>query len=192
MTQEVDCNRQLAWNVGHVRRLPSGQHVSAQGDLTLTEGTGYYSHLSGHISSSDCPITDSRSWLVFAVLSLGTSLHWTTHAVPEHSWLEAARNLLSLRKAQFSAKEGPLHTYFCKVLTYWEIILSSVDRGTIAAKVDRRRGQYSARFHQALHVQDNNGDSLCTYTLPYDAGQGFIRTQPNSWCGVSNEVIDLF
>ncbi|KAE8361348.1 hypothetical protein BDV27DRAFT_160811 [Aspergillus caelatus] len=109
--------------------------------------------------------------LVFTVFALGTSLHWTTHAVLEHPWLEAARNLHSIWR---------------------ERILSSVGRGSIAAKVDRLRGQYKARFQKVLHVQDNNCDSLCNDTLPYYADQALLGTRPNSWCGVSNEVVDVF
>ncbi|KAE8137525.1 hypothetical protein BDV38DRAFT_283077 [Aspergillus pseudotamarii] len=201
---EVNYNRQLAWSVWTTSEavfytmqvmsaaclldsmpqpretLPS---LTAQATTAIDQGIS-------QVVASQSPIVTAN--VVFAVFALGTSLHWSTHAIPEHLWLEAARNLLSIYRVQLSATEALLHAYFCQKLTSWEMILSSVGCGSIAAQVDRMRGQYKARFLQVLHVQDGNCNSLCNNTLPDDAGQALLRTGPNAWCGVSKEVVDVF
>ncbi|KAF7557361.1 hypothetical protein G7Z17_g709 [Cylindrodendrum hubeiense] len=130
--------------------------------------------------------------LVFAVFALGTSLHWTTPSLSEHPWLELARELLFTWRVYVSALDAQLHAYFCQALTYWEMLLAVVGRGSIPAKVEGKRRQYQSRLRQAMHLLDDSDDTAFHEPLSYSPIHNVPGTRPNSWCGVSNEVIDVF
>ena len=131
--------------------------------------------------------------LVFAVFMLGTSLHWSNSVttVPEHPWLELARDLLSIWKSDLSALDVLFYSYFCQALTYWKMLVAAADRGSDPGEPDWRWQQHQTR--SAMPLQDDNPDDIVIYgPLPYDSGQSLLGTRPNSWCGVSDEVIDVF
>ncbi|KAH8767198.1 hypothetical protein F5883DRAFT_644212 [Diaporthe sp. PMI_573] len=65
-------------------------------------------------------------------------------------------------------------------------------RGSISAKLDRKRRQYHGRLRQAMLLSNDNSDVILCESLPYNPGQNVSGTRPNSWCGVSNEVINIF
>lgn len=132
--------------------------------------------------------------LVFAVFALGASLHWNTPALSENPLLESARELLSTWQVELSAADALLHAYFCQALTYWEMLLAAMGRGSIPARIDRKRRQYQDRLRQAMHLPDGNSDAVSDEPLSFDPGQNLnvLGTRPNSWCGVSNEVVDVF
>ncbi|KAJ4311205.1 hypothetical protein N0V84_010567 [Fusarium piperis] len=124
--------------------------------------------------------------LVFAVFKLGTSLSGTPDS-REHSWSELAHELLTVWGMQLSAADVLLHAYFCQALTYWEMVLAAIGSGSIPRRVDRKRRQYEARAQPTSDFTTPGPESL-----PYNPGLNLLGTRPNSWCGISNEVIDLF
>jgi hypothetical protein len=132
--------------------------------------------------------------LVFAALSYGTSLHWTEPALPEQPWLMSVRELLSLWKTQrLSPRDVFLHAYFCQALTYWEMLLSVTGRGSIPAEVEKKRQHYNSNICRAMHLPETPSEATtaqkATYPVP---SRSIYGTRPNSWCGVSSEVIHIF
>ncbi|VUC22245.1 unnamed protein product [Clonostachys rosea] len=131
--------------------------------------------------------------LVFAVFGLGTSSHWAAITDQEHPWLEFARELLSIWKLELSKLDELLHEYFCQALTYWEMIALTENCGSIPAKLKRRRRQYQSRLRLAMQLPDSNNDIPHEDAeMPWVPRPDLFGTRPNSWCGVSKEVIDVF
>ncbi|RTE82755.1 hypothetical protein BHE90_002752 [Fusarium euwallaceae] len=129
--------------------------------------------------------------LVFAVFKLGTSLSGTPDA-GEHSWSELAHELLTAWGMQLSAADVLLHAYFCQALTYWEMVLAAIGGGSIIRRVERKRWKYEASARRKTGLFDDGFNTLGPEHLPYNPGLNLLGTRPNSWCGISNEVIDLF
>ncbi|KAF5010427.1 hypothetical protein FDECE_3419 [Fusarium decemcellulare] len=131
--------------------------------------------------------------LVFAVFGLGTSSPWVATAFPDQQpWLEWARELLSMWKLNLSPADALIHVYFCQALTYWEMLATAIGRGSMEAKVDRRRRKYHSRLRNAMNLQGTDFDIAYEDHTPSDSGPKPLGTRPNSWCGLSNEVIDVF
>ena len=131
--------------------------------------------------------------LVFAVFSLGTALIWThsAAALSEHPWLELARELLSIWKLDLSALDVLFYSYFCQALTYWKMLVAAADCGSSPARPGQRRQQFQDR--SSMHLHNDGLDDIIIYgPLPHESGQDLLGTRPNSWCGVSTEVIDVF
>lgn len=131
--------------------------------------------------------------LVFAVFGLGTSSHWAAFTNQKHPWLEFVRELLSIWKLELSKIDELLHEHFCQALTYWEMIALTENSGSIFAKLQRKRRQYQDRLRLAMHLPDSNNDiSYEDAEMPWVPRPDLFGTRPNSWCGVSKEVIDVF
>ncbi|KAH7268184.1 fungal-specific transcription factor domain-containing protein [Fusarium solani] len=129
--------------------------------------------------------------LVFAVFKLGTSLSGTPDT-GEHSWSDLAHELLTVWGMQMSAADVLLHAYFCQALTYWEMVLAAIGGGSIPRRVDRKRWKYETSARRDMQLLDGDLGTPGPSPLPYDPGLNLLGTRPNSWCGISNEVIDLF
>ncbi|CAG9942512.1 unnamed protein product [Clonostachys rosea f. rosea IK726] len=131
--------------------------------------------------------------LVFAVFGLGTSSHWAAFTDEPHPWLEYARELLSIWKLELSKLDELLHEYFCQALTYWEMIALTGNCSSIPAKLQRKRRQYQHRLRLAMHLPDSNSEtSYEDAEMPWVPRPDLFGTRPNSWCGVSKEVIDVY
>ncbi|CAH0051124.1 unnamed protein product [Clonostachys solani] len=130
--------------------------------------------------------------LVFAVFGLGTSSHWAAFSDQKYPWLEFARELLSIWKLELSKLDELLHEYFCQALTYWEMIALTESCSSIPAKLRRKRRQYQDRLRLAMHLPDSNDTSYQDTEMPWVPRPDLFGTRPNSWCGVSKEVIDVF
>ncbi|CAG9990579.1 unnamed protein product [Clonostachys byssicola] len=131
--------------------------------------------------------------LVFAVFGLGTSSHWAAFTDQKHPWLEFARELLSIWKLELSKLDELLHEYFCQALTYWEMIALTGNCSSIPAKLQRKRRQYQDRLRLAMHLPNsNNNTSYEAPEMSWVPRPDLFGTRPNSWCGVSKEVIDVF
>lgn len=132
--------------------------------------------------------------LVFAALSYGTSLHWTEPALREQPWLKSVRELLSLWKTQrLSSRDVFLHAYFCQALTYWEMLLSVTGGGAIPAEVEKKRQHYKGNLCRAMHLPETASEAATAQKAIYpDHSHSIYGTRPNSWCGVSSEVIHIF
>ncbi|KAM0189708.1 hypothetical protein ACHAPI_009898 [Fusarium lateritium] len=165
----------------HIRQtLPS---LIEQSTLAITRGISRVRNLGVGGVTAD---------LVFAVLAMGTSSHWVVPDNLDHSWLEAARELLSMWSVGISAADALLHAYFCQALAYWEMLLALVDRGSNSSKVEKRRRRYQGRLRRAMLPDAGAFDGTSYENTPIGPILKPLGTLPNSWCGISNEVIETF
>jgi hypothetical protein len=133
--------------------------------------------------------------LVFAVLSLGTSIHWFSSVSlsgTECQWLDSARSLLSLWKPRLRVADALLHAYFSQALTYWEMLLAPLGRGSIPAMIRGKRQQMKLRLDNALGLSYGKDDAIINELHSGEAVPGTFGTRPNSWCGISSEVIHIY
>ncbi|OQE26823.1 hypothetical protein PENSTE_c005G09631 [Penicillium steckii] len=135
--------------------------------------------------------------LVYAVFTLGNSVNWTASGMDENPWLKSARELMSMWSLGMSTSDVPIHTYFCQALTYWEMLLAARGCGSVPAKLAKKRQCYYVKIHQAmgLPISSNENDNEPCPESAYGPEQAVPRTtglRPNSWSGVSDEVIDVF
>ncbi|KAJ3536907.1 hypothetical protein NM208_g6522 [Fusarium decemcellulare] len=131
--------------------------------------------------------------LVFAVFGLGTSSHWIVTTFPaQQPWLESARELLFMWKLNLTPADALIYAYFCQALTYWEMLVAAIGRGSMPVKVDQRRKKYHSRLRNAMNLQTTDSDTMCEVTICSNSGPNTFGTRPNSWCGLSNEVINVF
>ncbi|KAE8138912.1 fungal-specific transcription factor domain-containing protein [Aspergillus pseudotamarii] len=142
------------------------------------------------------PSPKVKADLVYAVFTLGNSVNWTASGMDENPWLGSARELMSMWSLDMSISDAPIHAYFCQALTYWEMLLAARGCGSVPGKLAKKRQRYYAKIQQAMGLSnssdDNNNDP---YGEPiYGPGPAMpgTGTRPNSWSGVSNEVIDVF
>ncbi|KAJ9490566.1 hypothetical protein VN97_g2692 [Penicillium thymicola] len=129
--------------------------------------------------------------LVYAVFTLGNSWDCTLPTRSEYPWLESARELLSIWGVELPTSDVPLHAYFCQALSYWEMLMAAAGRGSIPARLEEKRQPYNVRLWQAMGVSGCNANAVPIESLPCDLGQSLLGTRPNSWSGISNEVVDV-
>ena len=133
--------------------------------------------------------------LVFALFALGSSSSWSNFqpAISEHAWLDVAREILDLWKAELSALDFLFHSYFCQALSYWEMLEVIAGRGFVSLERTWRKPRHQPNLRQAPESTEWSSDDLVVHgPWPQDSGQSLLGTRPNSWCGISNEVIDIF
>lgn len=138
-----------------------------------------------------CPAPTIRSDLVFAVLALGTSLHWTDCNL-DASWLNDIRMLLDLWKQSVSHSPSPdlMHAYFCQAAVYWQMLMCPVVDEISHEGLNRRRRRYEGPM---IAIFNSFGERPSIHSVPgTDLLQALEGSRPNSWCGVSCEVIDMF
>lgn len=165
----------------HLRQtLPS---LREQSTLAITQGISRVRNLGLGPVTAD---------LVFAVLAMGTSSHWITPENLDYSWLETARELLSMWTVGISAADALLHAYFCQALAYWEMLLALVGRGSNPSIVEKRRQKYHDKLRQAMLPEDGTFGTKLQPHLSISSNLKPLGTLPNSWCGISNEVIETF
>ncbi|RKL34095.1 hypothetical protein BFJ72_g9582 [Fusarium proliferatum] len=165
----------------HLRQtLPS---LREQSTLAITQGISRVRNLGLGPVTAD---------LVFAVLARGTSSHWITPGNLDYSWLESARKLLSIWTVGISAADALLHAYFCQALAYWEMLRALVGRGSNPSIVEKRRRKYQDKLRQAMLPEDGTIGTRSHPHLSINSNFKPLGTLPNSWCGISNEVIETF
>ncbi|KAI1014566.1 hypothetical protein LB504_012195 [Fusarium proliferatum] len=165
----------------HLRQtLPS---LREQSTLAITQGISRVRNLGLGPVTAD---------LVFAVLARVTSSHWITPGNLDYSWLETARQLLSMWTVGISAADALLHAYFCQALAYWEMLLALVGRGSNLSIIEKRRQKYQDKLRQAMLPEDGTFGTKPQPHLPIGSNLKPLGTLPNSWCGISNEVIEIF
>lgn len=130
--------------------------------------------------------------LVFAVIAIGTSSHWVFSGNSDYPWLESARELLSIWRVGISAADALLHDYFCQALAYTDMLLTVVGCGSESPNIEKRRQKYRGRLRRAMLLGANNLDATADEQLPLSPNIKPLGTRPNSWCGISNEVIEVF
>lgn len=135
--------------------------------------------------------------LIFAVFCTGTSQSWL--ASPSRSreddpWLDTARELLCFWKRDPDAADTLVFAYFCQALTYWEMLLAAEGRGPLCLKVNRNQQERRYRLRQAtlLPTDDSFPAVLHDDEIARAPSNVLLGSRPNSWCGISNEVIDMF
>ena len=134
--------------------------------------------------------------LVYAVFTLGNSINWTAPGMAGNPWLESARELMSMWPSDMSISDAPVHAYFCQALTYWEMLLAARGCGSVPGKLAKKLQRYYRKIQQAMGLcnsSDDNNNDPCEEPI-YGPGQAMsgTGTRPNSWSGVSDEVIDVF
>lgn len=134
--------------------------------------------------------------LIFAIFALGTSLHWSGSAsipVAQQPWLELARELLSKWSATVASRQDTLiDAYFSQALIYWEMWLSVIGKGSYPRKINQKRRLRQQRLRRALYLMDEPVSLEDQDLLSFNANSDVLGTRPNSWCGVSSEIISVF
>ncbi|GKU07666.1 unnamed protein product [Fusarium langsethiae] len=130
--------------------------------------------------------------LVFAVFALGTSSHWTTPTPSGRPWLESAREILSMWRLRLSAAEALLYNYFCQAFTYWEMLVTVVGYGSNFMAVEKRRQMYRGRLFSTMGLEPDNSRVIRDENNFPSLSIKIVGTLPNSWCGISDEVIEVF
>lgn len=202
----VSYSRQLAWSswgsskaVSYTMQAMSAAYLA----VTMPRFYGSLSSLTSlavaAINEDICIIHSSQTPkvkydLIYAIFTLGNSLHSTASTISENPWLESARELLSLWTLNMSASDMPIHSYFSQALTYWEMLLAARGCGSVPGKLAKKRQRYYAKIQQAMGLADYDNDIVPHESPLYGLGQATLGTgtRPNSWSGVSNEVIDVF
>ncbi|KAI5357174.1 hypothetical protein Slin14017_G124950 [Septoria linicola] len=127
--------------------------------------------------------------LVFAILALGASLHWSSSALDD-SWLHEAKKMLDLWEPAPSGSDVITYAYFHHAVIYWKMLVCAASSGFKHDDLERKRHEVRGRLHKAMFPGrepiPSSPTSLST------AFQPFGGTRPSSWCGVSGEVIDLY
>lgn len=130
--------------------------------------------------------------LTFAVFALGTSSSWSSPAPMELPWLQVARTLLSAWQSKLLPQDRLRYAYFCQALTYWEMLSTISGLGSMVDKVSAKQQRHQARLRQALFLPEDPSLAPCHDPTALNPRPSIVWTRPNSWCGVSNEVIDIF
>lgn len=131
--------------------------------------------------------------LVFAVFTWGTSLHWTAATSDRQGvWLGFARELLSVWKDELSELDSLFYAYFCQAYTYWQMLETAVGHQTAHTELTEQTRSFQSKPFQSATLSDVG--LSCGVLSPQSCypGQEIMGTRPNSWCGLSNEVIDIF
>ncbi|PSN58918.1 hypothetical protein BS50DRAFT_473072, partial [Corynespora cassiicola Philippines] len=181
---DINYNRKLAWSTWSTSEAVSYamQTMSAAclldsmpqlGEILpslKSQATAAINRGISQIQTSQLPIVTAD--LVFAVFALGTSLHWITPVTSKYPWLESARELLSTWRLTLvvGEEEELLFAYFTQALTYWEMLVAPMAMQFPASTYD------TTYFEPPIHNLNHQ----------------ILGTRPNSWCGISNEVIDVF
>jgi len=131
------------------------------------------------------PKVDSR--LVFAMFGIGTSAHWTDPSV-DRTWLDDTRGILQLWGSNLAPSESFTHAYLNQAQVYWEMLMCAAAVDFTHGKLDRRRQRYKKELQDAMQLGKADDSPLSQQIGPPQAFEG---TRPNSWCGVSSEVIDV-
>lgn len=140
----------------------------------------------GHVRSSGGKHVDTG--LIFAILGMGTSLHWTNGEVL-HSWLDLATEVLNLWTSRRTVLETYFHAYFKQAIIYWRMLVC------IASDIEHEDVEHRRTRRQSISqasAQDTPTNGLGRLVGRVNADQDFQGTRPNSWCGVSSDAIDLF
>ncbi|KAE8398109.1 hypothetical protein BDV37DRAFT_276393 [Aspergillus pseudonomiae] len=197
-------NRQLAWNSWSTSKAVF-YTIQAMSAARLSVSTPQFRYIERSLRSQAAMAIDEAIYLVrnsqspkvtsdlvYAVFTLGNSWNCTTSTVSNYPWLESARELLSIWGTQLSCSDTALHAYFSQALGYWEMLLAAAGRGSVPLRLESKRRHYHVRLYQGLQLSGSNANGTSSEILPNDPEQSLLGTRPNSWSGISNEVIDVF
>ncbi|GAB1201191.1 hypothetical protein APSETT444_010579 [Aspergillus pseudonomiae] len=201
---QTSYNRQLAWNSWSTSKAVF-YTIQAMSAARLSVSTPQFRYIERSLRSQAAMAIDEAIYLVrnsqspkvtsdlvYAVFTLGNSWNCTTSTVSNYPWLESARELLSIWGTQLSCSDTALHAYFSQALGYWEMLLAAAGRGSVPLRLESKRRHYHVRLYQGLQLSGSNANGTSSEVLPNDPEQSLLGTRPNSWSGISNEVIDVF
>ena len=137
----------------------------------------------------DTQSSNVEASLVFAVLGFGTSLHWT-ESTSDTSWLTDMRVLLRRWNSNLSPSQTLIHGYFSQALTYWQMLAFTIMDEPSHQDLGRRRTRHRTEVVKAMLGE--RADIMPALPKQPELVQNREGTRPNSWCGVSCEVIDIF
>ncbi|EXA34286.1 hypothetical protein FOQG_14474 [Fusarium oxysporum f. sp. raphani 54005] len=72
------------------------------------------------------------------------------------------------------------------------MLLALADRGSNPSNVDKRRRKYQDRRRRAMLPEDDTFGTTSSEHSSISSSLKPLGTLPNSWCGISNEVIEIF
>lgn len=127
--------------------------------------------------------------LMFAVIGMGTSSHWTTSTM-DLTWFNETQELLYRWGSNLTQSEIILHSYFKHAWIYWKMLLSAANSEFSNDNLELRRRKAREAIREAVHV--NHHTAQQDQPLSTDTYRSLPGTRPSTWCGVSAEVIDLF
>jgi hypothetical protein len=136
--------------------------------------------------ASQPPKVDSA--LVFAMFGIGTSAHWTVPTI-DKTWLDETRGILQLWKSNLAPSEAFTHAYLDQAQVYWEMLMCAAAADFSHAKLDRRRQRYKSELQVVMQL--GRADEDLQPSQRVELPRALEGTRPNSWCGVSSEVIDV-
>ena len=124
--------------------------------------------------------------LVFAVFALGTSSHWSSPSVPGDSLLTCACKLLDMWKSNedLTAIDTILYGYFQQALTYWQMT-----RCITCCKSSLQMSNAEISNQPMASIDASSASEILPSVKSRRIAHG---TRPNSWCGVSDEVVAMF
>lgn len=200
---EISYNRQLAWSSWSTSRAVF-YTIQTMSAARLSVSTPQLWGIEAALRSQAVAAIDEAIYLarssqspkvqpdlVYAVFTLGNSWDCTLPTRSEYHWLESARELLSIWGVELPTSDVPLHAYFYQALSYWEMLMAAAGRGSIPARLEKKRQPYNVRLWQAMGVSGCNANAVPIGPLPCDLEQSLLGTRPNSWSGISNEVVDV-
>lgn len=189
---EVNFNRRIALDcctsskpVFFTLQAMSAAHLSHSEPFVLNLPSGLMQQAMAAIQESMAgAMSDSGPIaidLVFAVFALGTSSHWTGSSALGESLLTYARTLLKAWKSNEQATNINtfLYAYFRQALTYWQMLHCITDCDTTFIE-----------YHHPTSAHATGTSEISP--LGPEPLQNAEGTRPNSWCGVSGEVIAIF
>lgn len=142
---------------------------------------------------ADLPVTGSQETnmdLMYALLALGTSLHWGRSSQHDGILFSSARSLMA-RWEREPRNVDALHlAFFKQTLVYWEMLLSFSTQGLDHSGLRERQ-----RFSPQANVLEALSRDTLENLQPWKAENGPAAsrgTRPNSSCGISSDVVDLF
>jgi hypothetical protein len=138
--------------------------------------------------ASEPPEVDSG--LVFAMFGIGTSAHWTDPVI-DRTWLDETSGILQLWESNLPPRESFTHAYFDQARVYWKMLMCAAAPGFTHEKLDRRRQRHRSELQLAMQLGRGNNDTNPSALQQIEPPQAFEGTRPNSWCGVSSEVVDV-
>lgn len=159
------------------------------GSLEGQAGNAIVQRLSGIHAEPQTVASKVTTDLIFAIIALGTSLHWARPSRHDIILYTSARSLMDHWDAS-SDTDNPLHlAFFRQALTYWEMLLSVSGRGTTNSNVAWRFGRLQDRRRFPSGQQETDAGHLLHPHARHASSRG---TRPNSSCGLSSEVVGLF
>lgn len=139
------------------------------------------------LAIADGEITD----LLFAVLALGTSLHWARPSQYDDTLYNTGRSLMALWGTSSNDVTHLRLAFFQQAMIHWQMLLCASKSNFSHPRLVERRQELRRRHSGSVDADGSLLNSPASLLL--SGGLSTSRgSRPNSSCGISSEVIDLF